>query len=874
MVAVPLGLAPAKAGLARHAKVPISSTRAPSGAAPGPESDVTDGTHLSTELQESADDLRSYLADGIPPLLAAGGVGLLLRGAPQALTAQIEAWLSYQHQARGGTVRFADLVFHALRKLHLLGELGLTPKKELAAYLSSLVESLVPLCPPQDRELVRGSLERLRRARQEVLGTGFRVGSVPGGPGVGGEATPPELTEELRRFSLLLSRLKPAAAAGGSAGPPGSPGLGPGEDLVSALLSSAASSARDASELGEYLEHLRGLGVASTDPAVVVRTLSRALPAWAPAAMPEPEAMGGNARALRRFVDLAEAPQQRLERFQEVLHALVEEFNSGSLPRAVALSQVATSLLAEQRVPAGDAALVRSRARDSLDGERLRTFALDARQQPLLRQLMEFFPELQPEGLLVTLEDQPDRLVRRLCLTLLELYGEVARPAVLDRLESSLADTRETAWFWQRNLIYLLHRLPCSPDSLEERELDGVLQFSELAYHARLVGEAVIRLGQIRHPRAEGALLARLREVEDGLEAGGLPNQPLEDLERLRVLITTQLLRGGSSAARRTVVQSALARLRQTGEGDRVAELRVADLSAEPDLVDEILRVLREGLPRRLLGVTLPRKTESLTQIVEGLASTPTTAVRQGLEAVVQGFPREPYGIEASKVLAAFDAPAPTAGGSATPEAEPEGEAAEPSTQRMEGDLRLFGLPNLLQSFGQSELTGSLTLRDGQGATVALLELDQGRLVSCSTGRLQAEAAFYQLLELPLAKSFSFVGGEIARPAAGKRMAARDMMALLMEGMRRNDEYQRARALVPDPTVLVPTGTRPTSLPGETDGVFVRELWGQVKAGATAAACEETLAVDAYRVRALLSHWLTEGAVEVSQFGLATPAEA
>ncbi len=831
---------------------------------------MTDGAHLSADLQESADDLRSYLADGIPPLLAAGGIGLLLRGAPRSLTSQVQAWLSYQHQARGGTVRFADLVFHALRKLHLLGELGLMPKKELADYLASLVEALLPLCPAEDRKLVRGSLERLRQARQEVLGTGFRVGSAPGAPGADGEAAPPELGEELRRFSLLLSRLRPQAAAGAVPGGhdlPAPLAPGPGDELVSALLSSATASARDGSELAKYLEHLRDLGVASTDPAVVVRTLSRALPAWAPAAMPDPEEMGGNARALRRFVDLAEAPQQRLERFQEVLRSLVEEFNAGSLARAVALSQVAASLLAEQRLPAGDADLVRGRARDSLDGERLRTFALDPQQQPLLGQLMAFFPELGPAGLLTTLEDQPDRLVRRLCLTLLELHGAAARPAVVDRLAGALDDTRETAWFWQRNLLYLLHRLPCPPDALEERELEGVLHFSELTYHPRVVGEAVVRLGQIPHERAESALVARLRQVEEGIEAGGLHDQPPEDLERLRALLAGQLLRSGSSAARRTVVQGALARLRQNGSGDRVAELRLADLSAEPDLVDELLRALQEGLPRRLLGVTLPRKTESLTQIVEGLASTPTPAVRRGLEAIARGFGREPYGIEATKVLAAFDAPAGAAGRSqGAPAGPPDAAPGAPAGQRMEGDLRLFGLPNLLQSFGQSELTGTLTLRDRQGATVALLILDRGALASCSTGRLQAETAFYQLLERPVASSFSFEGQEVVRPAGGQAVVRRDLVGLLMEGMRRNDEYRRACALVPDPTVLVPTGIRPTSLPGETDGVFVRELWSQVKGGATAAACEQALTADAYRVRALLAHWLTEGAVEVSQF--------
>jgi hypothetical protein len=307
----------------------------------------------------------------------------------------------------------------------------------------------------------------------------------------------------------------------------------------------------------------------------------------------------------------------------------------------------------------------------------------------------------------------------------------------------------------------------------------------------------------------------------------------------------------------------ALRRLHETGDTDRVAELRTADLSAEPILVDELLHVLRDGLPRKLLGVTVRRKTGSLTQIIEGLSSTPTAAVRRALMETAERFPREPFGLEASKVLAGFDAPrAPE-----RPEAGPESAAAPaPAPQGMEGDLKIFGLPNLLQSLGQNEVTGTLTLRDRRGTPVGVLDLRAGELAFCSTGRLQGAEAFYQLLERPLATSFQLTSGDPPRREARAGEAQRPLVAMLLEGMRRYDEYERACALVPDTAVLVPTGTRPTSVPGETDGVFVRNLWSQVKGGATAAACEEALATDAYRVRALLAHWLAEGAVEASRF--------
>ena len=370
------------------------------------------------DFQESVEELRDYLADGIPPLLAAGAVGALIRGAPDAITGQIQSWLSFQYRARGRAISYSDLAYHALSKLHLLGELGLLSKRELASYLDVLVEALIPFCPRPEQELVRTALERLRLAPAEIAGSAFRIGRAPAaglqphaGEAPAGGAGAAELTQELRRFALLLERLKPATAPGGAPGPPAG---APGDSLIASVLAAAATTARDGSELTQYLQHLRELGVLAADPAVAVRTLSRAVPNWAPAAATSAEELGGNARALRRLVDLAEGPQQRIERFRELVHSVVAEFNAGSLARSVALAQVATGLLAEGKVPVSDAELVRGSAHEALDAERLRGFAVDPQQQPLLRQVMEFFPALHPAGLLAALDGERDRALRRL----------------------------------------------------------------------------------------------------------------------------------------------------------------------------------------------------------------------------------------------------------------------------------------------------------------------------------------------------------------------------------------------------------------------------------------------------------------------------
>jgi hypothetical protein len=120
--------------------------------------------------------------------------------------------------------------------------------------------------------------------------------------------------------------------------------------------------------------------------------------------------------------------------------------------------------------------------------------------------------------------------------------------------------------------------------------------------------------------------------------------------------------------------------------------------------------------------------------------------------------------------------------------------------------------------------------------------------------------AFWQLLEEPRAESF-----RLTRPSRDDLLISSEshsIHTLLLEGMRRRDELEFARGLLPDGAVLRATGSPPT--PGqERDGAFVRDLWLQATAGASPAQCEKSLGADAYRIRSLLVHWLREGALEI-----------
>jgi hypothetical protein len=190
-------------------------------------------------------------------------------------------------------------------------------------------------------------------------------------------------------------------------------------------------------------------------------------------------------------------------------------------------------------------------------------------------------------------------------------------------------------------------------------------------------------------------------------------------------------------------------------------------------------------------------------------------------------------------------------GGSAP--AAPQGPAAS-----LQGDLEVFGLPALLQSLADSSASGTLTIRDPKTADVfATLALREGKLEEIARGRLKGENAFYQLLERPSPGQFAFVKGAPAKPGA----AAREILPLTLEAMRRYDELQEAAAVLPDAQSLEATGEKPTAHPAEKDGSFLQALWERASQGGTPKDIEDALTWDSYRVRRVLVHWVEQGAL-------------
>ena len=638
--------------------------------------------------------------------------------------------------------------------------------------------------------------------------------------------------------------------------------------MANEALAYAARSSQSGQELEAYLARLKALGLeAGTDN--VFRALSQTLPGWvmptmpvapgaaAPAPAPETGALG----AMRRIIQDADDPVETGRRFQEMVRAGIERFNEGSLPQAVSMLELAERLTTEKKVDAGTVELVRRRLGETLDGEQLKKFTEKPDQWGQLRKVLQFFTDMRPEGLLEELPREQKRDRRRLLLALLEVHGAPTRAAAFEGL-TRVPGTAvgEEEWFFRRNLVYLLRRIPRSAEASFEEESDVVLRHAQLGLPLLLVKESIATLAQYKDERAEQGLTQLLFELEAMLgQQEEAPYEP-KDLRALLDRVAATLGKLPAPRARRALIEHAGKKQPQLGDTiARISELAGQDMSEDTETVDQLLALLKANLPFKLLGMTLRQNDQSLVRIIEALSGTPSPAVRRAMEEIVSRFAGQDAGKAAAKALAGFDKPKPEAPAAAPSEAST---AAAPAAS-LQGDLEVFGLPALLQSLAESSASGSLTLRGPKGGEVfASMIMREGKLTDIQRGHLRGDDAFYQLLERPLPGQFAFVKGAPPEKPGEK---PREILPLTLEAMRRYDEFQEAAVLVPDTVVLVRTDVTATPHPTEKDGSFLQAVWERASQGGTPLDCEAAVASDSYRIRRALAHWVESGALKIQK---------
>ncbi len=839
------------------------------------------------EAREALEELDQYLADSVPPLLVADSVRSLMARPSRLLAQHLVSWAA----VTGGQdpTDVGEPLAKALTRIYQLADLQLLPKRDMSIFLSQFGPVLLDACPADARGKVRAIIAQL-------LGEGSEPARDSGlldfEPSKGGGAHEPELSafsdSLARRLVPLLEQMARTLIQEPKARTPAA-----GQEIVSQLLAAVTRTADSPQQLDERLDKLKTMGL-NTDVPSVLRTLGGSVPNWAVVSAPPPLSPAGPSapgetapniepllnysdtrlRAMQRIVELGKAPEESCERFDHMLQTAVEQFNQGAVGRAVSILESARQLVAQERLPSTQANPLWDKAAEKIQWHRFEVSLPDPVQHQLLRQFLSFFPVLSPLNLLTDLRRKEEKTGRRLLISLLQVHGDSVRPDVRKRLEFLLEEELELDWDFTKDLVGVLASI--SQDrTVPAEEVILLTRLAALPVPLPVFRELVRYATQISITQSTGLLTTLLeppRPVEASRRAALESDQGLH-WTLLFEQILTRLAGSDDPSVRRLVLKYCLdTDLRIRISTAPLAALGSRDLALEPDTVGRLLTLLKRNLPFRLISWIKKPREYPLLNFVRALSGTSSPQVRSTLAQVARRFPNRSFGVAAIKALGGQDAVSLAEKTAGTAEREAAATGLESDILLLEGELHSFNLPSLIQHLEASSATGLLELLNLAEFVEGTATFVRGQLFHCQAGRLRGKEALYALLEKPVFGRFRVRGSSASEPTEGQAAGPLPVVPTLLEGMKRYDEYQQLRLLVPDDTVFTPTGERPERPEGEDDTEFVRQVWAEAVFGKTAAQCETSMAVDPYRTRRLLAYWMADGVLrEVSAATIRRP---
>jgi hypothetical protein len=803
---------------------------------------------VDAELQTALFDFQRYLLDQIPPLTASDAVELLMTQPPELLLKQIHAWTL--EQSRHQSAAQSDFLFHALKKVYVFSLLKLIDRGPLEAYLDRVVPLALQVCPAEEREMLRMSIQGMRdsmilggststvvqmsREKQEALAPKSAAGAVSD-----------VAAKTARRFSLVIERLArhlPFAPA--SPEPQAQPQPQPAAQLVTMAAASATSEA----ELQAYVRELKPYTGGESDPAKLLRVLASDVPQWE-VALPPDARQPAAIEAMHKIITLTSSSLESSQRFRDLMTEAVEQFNNGALGPAVSMLALAARVIIEKKIDPIAVERIRTAAVESISSERLKKYTENKTKHTLLRTALSHFPSLTKSSLFQQLrgEERPER--RRSFLSLLEAYGRDARTSAIAELDAELSrPAAEIDTYYLRNVVYLLHRIPRDADEPMEKELELLTKSTARGQNIYVFKEAIIPLGHMKSEAAAKVLTTRLAEIEAMLVRKDISLYALDEMQKVLDRIASALGRIATPAALLTIARHGMKPNPLLGDPRaRLSALSQHDLSFDEQTVDILIGAIREDLPTKLLGRVLPSRNPPPLRLIEALSSTRAERVEVLFSEIAEKFPEHEVGRAAAAALYNLTSTAAATARQTT------------AVATLTGDLDFFGLPSLLQSLADQQATGIVTLTGRHsGQTAGKLLFVNGKFADAQAAHLRGVEAVYQLLERPVTGVFAFV----SNPAAKAKGDVREVMGLLLEGIRRHDEYRQLVLFVPDDLMLRATSTKPTPDPEETDPAVVRDVWVKASSGARLGDWESHVAVDCYRVRRLVARWLEEGALQ------------
>jgi len=818
-----------------------------------------------TEVREALSEIEQYLTDTLPPLLIAGSLRFLIERSTDLFAANLVQWA--KNLAPKTEKEQMEWLANALRSFSKLAELRVIPDEALYQLMERLQPALLGACPAHYRDGLRLAFYQvLHPVRNELYA-------------VSKENELDEFTvqssERLARNLLPLIDKLAAGMAQSKAG--NKPQVT--EEMVTQLLAAATRTAESSQQLNERLEQLKALGL-DTDVPAVLRALGRSLPNWAvvppssstePAGsqklVPVPRFRDNRLKAMQRIVELSEQPEENSKRFSHMVRTAIEQFNQGALGRAVSIVDSARQLVNEGKVapPVGNP--IWAAAEEEIRLGKLEEYAADPFSHDLLQRFIGFFQGLEPRSLLTQLKTGSIRLPRRLLLALLQVGGNETRRFLLYELSQILEEEipeSSTTWDYVRDAMSILAALAIPDMSPEDDELDIVARLTGSSAPLPAFRELVRYFEAIKSERACAVLMTLLKQAKKRAErASGDPDGTVEAAWILLVeRILTRLAVYDEAATRQAVLDHCIGSSRFQGVSCApLANLGAFDLAGDPKSSKRLLAELKRTLPFPLFRWLRKRREKKLLFLIRALSGTKSPAVRSALADAASRYPDSSFGQAAASPVGLAEQPAALASGADTPAVSPVAEARTPAPL-VEAEFASFDLPALLQRLARRGTTGILELLGPSNELRGRLRLDEGNLRSCSAGQLQGVDALFLLMEKPVSGRYRLVRIE----ESGCRVEAPQLplLATLMEGMRRHDEYRQACLIVPDNAVLLPTPGHPTAPEEETDLTLLRPLWEKAISGKTPVECEGEFMTDPYRIRRVLSHWVSEGALRTA----------
>jgi CheY-like chemotaxis protein len=191
--------------------------------------------------------------------------------------------------------------------------------------------------------------------------------------------------------------------------------------------------------------------------------------------------------------------------------------------------------------------------------------------------------------------------------------------------------------------------------------------------------------------------------------------------------------------------------------------------------------------------------------------------------------------------------------------------------REVEGKIAQIPLPDLLQLFHLNRKTGTIDLvrRDSEGREErGRLYVQDGSVIQACVGSVEGEKALYRLLAWK-GGSFAFTQNRVS---VGVRIQT-PTRALLMEGMRQLDEWERAGAGLPPLDGQVSLRVKSTELPNivhplTQEVLLLLEIYGRVQE------VVDHCSFPDYQVLRTLQTLVDRGIVQIRRAPTATPAHA